>query len=149
MLAFGKIINAGYYMEPQAEYYLNGCDPTGVWWNLPAYFGYVDGARVDPYCFKKLFAGFSPRDDQPLVRNAGRATKRGGYDLTFSADKSISALWAVAPAEMRSEIEAGQMAAVRAALVLVQEKAGEARRGKDGTVREPVNRAGIPGGPVS
>ncbi|ALG75500.1 hypothetical protein VY88_28185 [Azospirillum thiophilum] len=138
MLSVGMSAGAGYYMEAQAEYYLGGTEPTGVWWNLPGHFGYRNGAAVDPFAFKALHAGFSPRDDRPLVQNAGADKRRGGYDLTFSADKSISALWAVAPAAMRAEIEAAQEEAVRAALVLMQERAAETRRGRNGTIRELV-----------
>ena len=138
VLSIGTSAGADYYVEAQAEYYLGGTEPTGVWWNTPGYFGYRDGADVDPSAFKALHTGFNPRDGRALVQNAGAEKRRGGYDLTFSADKSISALWAVAPVAMRSAIEAAQEAAVRAALALVQERAVETRRGKDGVMRERV-----------
>ncbi|NUB12932.1 relaxase domain-containing protein, partial [Azospirillum brasilense] len=141
-LSIGTRAGADYYVEAQAEYYLGGTEPTGVWGNTPGYFGYRDGSDVDPSAFKALHTGFNPRDGRALVQNAGAGKRRGGYDLTFRAGKGLSALWAVAPVAMRSAIEAAQEAAVRAALALVQERAIETRRGKDGMMRERVPAVG-------
>ena len=51
-----------------------------------------------------------------LTRNAGSERRSAGLDMTFSADKSVSALWAIADPELRSEIERAHNDAARLAL---------------------------------
>ena len=138
VLSVGLSAGADYYAEAQAAYYLGGAEPVGRWWNGPGHFGLADGAPVDPEFFRTLHGGFHPRTGTALVQNAGDARRRGGYDLCFSADKTISALWAVAPEAMRVAIEEAQETAARAGLALMQERAGWTRRGKGGATRERI-----------
>lgn len=49
--------------------------------------------KIDRATFRDLCAGLDPRGDSPFVRGAG-AQHRAGWDLTFSAPKSFSILWA-------------------------------------------------------
>ena len=51
-----------------------------------------------------------------LTQNAGSERRSAGLDMTFSADKSVSALWAVADPDLRLEIERAHNDAVRIAL---------------------------------
>ena len=60
--------------------------------------------------------GFAPNTGAKLTQNAGSERRSAGLDMTFSADKSVSALWAVADPELRSEIERTHNNAVRVAL---------------------------------
>lgn len=55
-----------------------------------------------------------------------------GYDCTFSAAKSVSALWAIAPAEQRAEIEQAHDQAIDAAFGWLDERALHTRAGRDG-----------------
>ena len=57
-----------------------------------------------------------PTAGDRLTRNAGSEKRSPGLDMTFSADKSVSALWAIADPELRSEIERAHNDAARAAL---------------------------------
>ena len=50
------------------------------------------------------------------MQRAGNPDRSPGVDLTFSVDKSVSSLWAIADPEMRRRIEAMATAAARAAL---------------------------------
>ena len=75
----------------------------------------VDGEKVDTLNFNRLYRGIAP-DGTRLTRNAGSESRCPGLDMTFSADKSVSTLWAIADPETRAEIEAAQADAVRAAL---------------------------------
>ena len=56
-----------------------------------------------------------------------------GYDLTFSAPKSVSALWALGSDDVATAAMAAHRAAVRAGLAYLDTHAGLSRRGTDGT----------------
>ena len=94
--------SAAYYLESQRsfrhpnEYYTAGEEPDGVWFNPNGLFGLVDGGKVDSSDFHRLYHGFAPNSGGKLTRNAGSERRSAGLDMTFSADKSVSALWAIA-----------------------------------------------------
>ena len=75
----------------------------------------TDG-KVDSSDFHRLYNGFAPNTGGKLTQNAGSERRSAGLDMTFSADKSVSALWAVADPELRSEIERAHNDAARVAL---------------------------------
>ena len=114
--------SAAYYLESQRsfrhpnEYYTAGEEPDGVWFNPKGLFGLADGGKVDSSDFHRLYNGFAPNTGGKLTQNAGSERRSAGLDLTFSADKSVSALWAVADPELRSEIERAHNDAARVAL---------------------------------
>ena len=95
------------------HYYNAGDEPDGKWWNPSRLFGLEDGEAIGAEQFQALYAGLSPHDRSPLTRNANRKGRSPGLDITFSADKSVSALWAIAPRELRAQIEACHHDAVR------------------------------------
>ena len=114
--------SAAYYLENQRsfrhpnEYYTAGEEPDGVWFNPKGLFGLADGGRVDSADFHRLYNGFAPDTGAKLTQNAGSDRRSAGLDMTFSADKSVSALWAIADPELRSEIERAHNDAARVAL---------------------------------
>ena len=114
--------SAAYYLESQRsfrhpnEYYTAGEEPDGVWFNPAGLLGLENGGKVDSGDFHRLYNGFSPDGSQRLTRNAGSENRSAGLDMTFSADKSVSALWAVADPELRGEIEQAHNDAARVAL---------------------------------
>ena len=114
--------SAAYYLESQRsfrhpnEYYTAGEEPDGVWFNPTGLFGLADGGKVDSGDFHRLYHGFAPDSGGKLTQNAGSGRRSAGLDMTFSADKSVSALWAIADPELRSEIEQAHNDAARAAL---------------------------------
>ncbi|MCY3671667.1 MAG: relaxase domain-containing protein [Alphaproteobacteria bacterium] len=114
--------SAAYYLESQRsfrhpnEYYIAGEEPDGVWFNPNGLLGLADGGRVDSADFHRLYNGFAPDSGAKLTRNAGSEHRSAGLDMTFSADKSVSALWAVAGPELRSVIERAHNDAARVAL---------------------------------
>lgn len=61
-----------------------------------------------------------------------------GWDMTFSAPKSVSVMWALAPEADRKSIEAAHRSAVRAATTHLEDTHAFTRRGKGGAIREPV-----------
>ena len=114
--------SASYYLESQRsfrhpnEYYTAGEEPDGVWFNPTGLFGLADGGKVDSSDFHRLYHGFAPDSGGKLTQNAGSERRSAGLDMTFSADKSISALWAIADPELRSQIEQAHNDAARVAL---------------------------------
>ena len=87
-----------------------------MWFNPHGLFGLADGSKVDSGDFHRLYNGFAPDGSGKLTRNAGSAARSPGLDMTFSVDKSVSALWAIAEPDMRAEIEQLAVSAARAAL---------------------------------
>lgn len=61
-----------------------------------------------------------------------------GWDMTFSAPKSVSVMWALAPEADRKQIEAAHRRAVHAATTHLEDTHAFTRRGKGGATREPV-----------
>ena len=114
--------SAAYYLESQRsfrhpnEYYTAGEEPDGVWFNPKGLLGLENGGKVDSGDFHRLYHGFAPDGSTRLTRNAGSENRSAGVDMTFSADKSVSALWAVADPELRSRIEQAHNDAARVAL---------------------------------
>ena len=114
--------SAAYYLESQRsfrhpnEYYTAGEEPDGVWFNPKGLYGLADGGKVDSSDFHRLYNGFAPNTGGKLTQNAGSERRSAGLDMTFSADKSISAFWAVADPELRAEIEQAHNDAARVAL---------------------------------
>ena len=114
--------SAAYYLESQRsfrhpnEYYTAGEEPDGVWFNPRGLLGLENGSKVDSSDFHRLYNGFSPDGSTKLTRNAGSENRSAGLDMTFSADKSVSALWAVADPDLRSRIEDAHNDAARVAL---------------------------------
>ncbi|MDE0028082.1 MAG: relaxase domain-containing protein, partial [Deltaproteobacteria bacterium] len=114
--------SAAYYLESQRsfrhpnEYYTAGEEPDGVWFNPKGLLGLENGGKVDSGDFHRLYHGFAPDGSTRLTRNAGSEQRSAGLDMTFSADKSVSALWAVADPELRARIEDAHNDAARVAL---------------------------------
>lgn len=117
-----KMAVPSYYIESQAAhegYYTGGGkERPGEWYNPTGLFNLKDGGLVWEKKFYALCGGRSPElDGTDLVRNAGSEKRSPGFDITFSADKSISALWAITPrAEDRDKIERAVIDAAHSAL---------------------------------
>jgi conjugative relaxase-like TrwC/TraI family protein len=66
--------------------------------------------NVSVDAFRNLLKGFDPTGERKWVQNAGKFSgserdRMPGYDLTFSAPKSVSYIWSIASPELRAEIE--------------------------------------------
>ena len=114
--------SSAYYLHSQrsfrhpTEYYTAGEEPDGVWFNPNDLLGLTDAKNIDSRDFHRLYNGFDPETGDKLTRNAGSDKRSAGLDITFSADKSVSALWAIAVQPLRSSIEQAHNDAARMAL---------------------------------
>lgn len=127
-----------YYTELTAEaYYLEGGEPPGVWLGEGARRLGLQG-EADKDLFSSLYEGLTP-EGRKLVQNAGAGDRKCGWDLTFSAPKSVSVLWSQLGGEYGHEIRASHAQAVEAAMAYLEETAGFTRRGKGGAVKEKAD----------
>src|SRR5208282_4974630 len=102
---------ATYYQEYSADYYVEDLAHQGVWMGLGAEDLGLEGA-VDRKDFQLGLAGFVAGEE---VQNAGAENRQMGWDLTFSAPKSVSIAWAGAEAHHKHEIEQAHQMAVECA----------------------------------
>ncbi len=148
MLSSAKIGTSSwrYYTDSVAcaatEYYLGAGEAPGRWWGrgLEA-LGLDAGAVVGEAQLESLFArALHPVTGQRLGR-AWRVDGVTGFDLTFSAPKSVSSLWTLADPDTAAHLRAAHTAAVEAALSYLDRHASWSRRGVDGT--EQVASGGL------
>lgn len=136
MLSIAAMGNgSGHYYSSLAteDYYLKGGEPPGQWAGSGAERLQLGGA-ADGQALSALLDGFAP-DGFSVVQNAGNQTRQPGWDLTFSAPKSVSVLWALSDHEVRIQIQAAQDAAVRTSISYLEEQT-YTRRGKGGLTLE-------------
>ena len=142
MLSTSNPIKAGssgeYYREmARGEYYTGNGQAPGQWFGPGAKaLGLV--GKVEEVVLANLLEGRSPDGVRNLVQNAGSPKRQQGWDETFSAPKSVSVLWASAPA-LRNTIERAHTEAVQAALDYLNDRAGLSRRGKGGRTLEKAS----------
>ena len=92
-------------------------------------------ALVDGEGFTALMEGRHPGTGEPLRRVGGRS-KVAAFDLTFSAPKSVSVLFAVGDGVLARALVEAHEAAVDAAVGYVEREACRVRRGRGGVRRE-------------
>ncbi len=88
-----------------------------------------------------MLTGRNPVDGEPLVgmRGVPSGGSVPGFDLTFSAPKSVSLLWALGGPVAALEVQAVHREAVEAALDYLQREACWTRRGAGGSEFVPGN----------
>jgi conjugative relaxase-like TrwC/TraI family protein len=153
-LSSGRNAGSYYTSDPRREalphrrdeYYVGTGSPDGnagggIWWSSGQTI-VEHGAPVDAEVFRDLCAGLDPRTgDGPrtakgLVRGAGEG-HRAGWDITFSAPKTVGLLWAAGNERQRSIIQAAHRGAVDRALAFVErEGLLDVRLGAGGARRE-------------
>ncbi len=137
MLSIGKIaLGQHRYYEQQVaqgqdDYYTGRGEAPGEWAGAGAKALGLQG-RVSAGQFGALIAGHDPRDPAARLRSAATDPKVAAFDLTFSAPKTVSILFAVAPEQVSGELAACHEEAVRAALGYLEETAVAVRRGHAG-----------------
>lgn len=135
---------ASYYISEQSRYYTGGREPTGRWFSSSSSMeGVINGVEIDDTTFERLHAGLDA-SGRKLTQNADgtHAERVAAYDLTYSAPKSVSIVWALGDETQKSAIEVAHDAAVRAALGVINDHAAFSRRGKGGAFLEPVQLTG-------
>lgn len=122
-------------VEPErGDYYLSPAgEPTqapGRWLASPATLARlgIDGDTVDGPDFIALMEGKHPRTSRWLRAAGADGHRGGGIDLTFSAPKSVSTVWALGNATQRENIESAHATAVSAAMAYLTDTIPTVRR---------------------
>ncbi len=139
MLSRGKVTpgSVRYYTNEVAglsEYYSGRGEEPGCWVGRGSVAAGLAGA-VSAEQLGNLFEGAHPVTGKTLgvrYRVRADADRVTGWDLTFSAPKSVSALWAVGGGDVGMAVRAAHDAAVRAALAYLEQHAAFSRQGKAG-----------------
>jgi conjugative relaxase-like TrwC/TraI family protein len=137
MLSIGKIAQGQHrYYERQVargedDYYSGRGEAPGEWTGAGARVLGL-GGRVSAEQFNALIAGRDPRHTGSRLRGTPGDPKVAAFDLTFSAPKSVSVLFVIAPARASRALAACHEEAVRAALGFLEDAAVKVRRGRAG-----------------
>ncbi|KGJ95579.1 MobF family relaxase [Colwellia psychrerythraea] len=137
MLTISPIRSIKYYSDlAKEDYYLDGGEPNGVWAGKASKLLDLTG-DVETEYYINVMHGFTPNKQYQLCQNAG-TNKRYGWDLTFSAPKSVSAVWARANNELKLKIQQAHFQGAKAAISFIEDNAAVSRRNKQGLIREKV-----------
>lgn len=135
MLSIGKLAAGAeeYYLSAVAagveDYYLGTTEAPGRWAASAHLLGLA--GQVDPDQLRAVLAGSHPSSGEAL---AAANRRRAGFDLTFSAPKSASLLWALGGPDVAAHVIAAHEEAVGAALAWLEQEVGT-RGGHNGVVR--------------
>ena len=127
-----------YYLSPEGE-------PTqapGRWLASPdtlARLG-IEGNAIEGRDFIALMEGRHPRTGGWLRPEGAGGGRGGGIDLTFSAPKSVSTVWALGDEDQRRDMEGAHAAAVSEAMAHLTETVPTVRRRYSGQVVEEPAR---------
>ncbi|WP_316202893.1 MULTISPECIES: MobF family relaxase [unclassified Bradyrhizobium] len=126
-----------YYNHLQRDdYYSRDGEPPGRWAGKGAERLSLDGP-VTQTEFDAALRGIDPKTGERLAQPGGRGREHAaGWDITFSAPKSVSVLWALSEAPERQVIAQAHRSAAMAASAQLEATAGWARRGRAGAARE-------------
>jgi conjugative relaxase-like TrwC/TraI family protein len=128
-----------YYLTPDGEM----AQAPGRWFadgETLARLGIAAGESVDGADFIALMEGRHPGTGQWLRREGAGGGRGGGIDVTFSAPKSVSAVWALGDPWQRERIEAAHGRAVEQTILYMREQVPLVRRRFGGEVVEEPAR---------
>src|SRR5918998_1370023 len=150
MLSIGKLKagQAKYYLDQadarvdvvdsvadgMEDYYLGAPEARGEWIGAAGLELGFSG-RVEAEDLRRVLAGLDPRDGSSL-RDPTSRVRVAGFDLTFSAPKSVSVLFGVGDESIRGQARGAHDRAVREALGYLERSAAAVRRGHAGAVVE-------------
>jgi conjugative relaxase-like TrwC/TraI family protein len=140
VLSIGKLtVEQSRYYERQVaqgrdDYYSGRGESAGRWTGAGTESLQL-GGRVDDDGFVALMDGRDPGTGERLKRVGGRS-KVAAFDLTFSAPKSVSVLFAIGEPALAGALVAAHESAVDAALGYLEREACRVRRGRGGVRQE-------------
>jgi len=111
-----------YYVDALPNYYLNADEPRGHWHGKAAAALGLSGEVADDE-FLNLMAGAYPHDASLRLGRAYGENSVRGFDITASAPKSMSVLFAVGSDQVRADVLASHDTGVAAIIQWVQNTA--------------------------
>ncbi|HEX8101501.1 MAG TPA: MobF family relaxase [Solirubrobacteraceae bacterium] len=118
------------------EYYVGGREARGEWLGDGAAALRLAGG-VDGDALREVLAGMGP-DGEPL-RKSRAPVRVAGFDLTFSAPKSVSVVFGLGEPAVQAQVRYAHDRAVREAIGYVERTAAAVRRGAGGARVEPAD----------
>ncbi len=115
------------------DYYAGAGEAKGRWAGVGSGWLGLAG-EVEEGDFGQLMRGLDPRAGRPLRQSQGEGDT-AGFDVTFSAPKSVSVLYGIADAETVAAVREAHDVAVAQALGYLEREAAYTRRGKAGRLR--------------
>jgi conjugative relaxase-like TrwC/TraI family protein len=100
-----------------------------------ASLGLTPGEPVQRDQLLALMNGQAPNDGREIRVAGGNGTKVAGIDLTFSAPKDVSALWAASSGAQREQIEQAHKDAVASAIAHVEKNVESVRTREAGQLK--------------
>jgi len=140
MMSRGKITpgSLSYYTDTVAagveDYYAGRGEAAGVWLGRGAHRAGIAG-EVAADQLQRLFAQQHPMTGEPLGAAyvvGGDRDMVYGWDLTVSAPKTVSTLWAIGGGDVGMTVRVAHDAAVQTAVDYLEEHAAFGRQGKAG-----------------
>lgn len=131
--------HGAYYLTPDGEM----TEPSGRWLADPetlARLGITTGQVVDGEDFLALMEGRNPGTGEWVRREGAGGGRGGGIDVTFSAPKSVSVVWALTDPWQRERIEEAHARAVERSMAYLREQVPVVRRRYSGQVVEEQAR---------
>ncbi len=139
VLSIGKLGagQADYYLEAVGQgvedYYAGAGEAPGTWIGSAAGELELSGSRVEGELLHRALTGEDPKTGEALAQLSRGGVRVPGFDLTFSAPKSVSVLFGLGDREVSREVRAAHEAAVAGALGYMERQGAVARRGHGGT----------------
>ncbi len=150
MLSIGKLAagQAKYYLDQAKarvdvvqsigtgveDYYVGPHEARGRWIGLAGReIGLRDDVEAD--ALRRVLAGAHPQDGHELRTSSSRPSV-AGFDLTFSAPKSVSVLYGIGEPRLHERIRAAHDIAVLQAVGYLERNAAAVRRGHGGVIVE-------------
>ena len=127
-----------YYAGHDDEGDASGVVPQSRWHGSPGMLAALGISPEQPVGRVELLAlmrGVSPVSGEALRAAGGDGTRVAGIDMTFSAPKSVSALWAVSSPYERARIEAAHAGAVAGAVGRIESDVKVVRTRAGGELR--------------
>jgi hypothetical protein len=128
MVSLSKIGNSEGAVKYYASYALEQGEIRGEWVGRACGEILIDNKEVTEENLRHLLSGCDTKGTS-LLKLQGRHTP--GWDLTFSAPKSVSIVWSSSAPELRKNIENAQRQAVCDAFDYLEDHSAKSRVGKE------------------
>lgn len=139
MLSIGKLGHgqADYYLQVVGQgiedYYTGKGEAPGRWLGTATRDLQLSG-QVEADALRAVLNGNRPDNSKPLNRSGQGQNRVPGFDLTFSAPKSVSLLFGLGDPDVSRAVRDAHEIAVEAALGYMERHAAMGRRGKGGVI---------------
>jgi conjugative relaxase-like TrwC/TraI family protein len=134
MLSLSPINNIDYYKNLDKDDYYISSEYIGTWHGkLKKKFNLGDQVALDE--FDNIMSSKHPKTAKDLFP-PNQNIERVAWDLTFSACKSLSILWALSLPEIQENISKAQTNAVKETLDFLEAKLIRVNRGKNGQIKQ-------------